>query len=134
MEMVVDLPAPLGPRKPNVSPGGTLKFTWRTASKSSNRLPRPTASMTGATPPSCARVSVPATCTTMTDVTGGGCLLRSPADGADPLRPRTGDDRRPAVGDLPGLRAAQDRRHPALRGASPLHDPRPGRSPAAHGV
>src|SRR6266536_1327173 len=39
-EMVVDLPAPLGPRKPKVSPGATEKLTPRTASTSSKRLTR----------------------------------------------------------------------------------------------
>ncbi len=30
--MVVDLPAPLGPRKPVTTPGGTVKLSWSTAS------------------------------------------------------------------------------------------------------
>lgn len=34
IEMVVDLPAPLGPRKPKVSPGATSKLMPRTAWKS----------------------------------------------------------------------------------------------------
>src|SRR5438094_7713969 len=45
--MVVDLPAPLGPRKPNVSPGGTSKLMPRTASKSPKRLPRPSTRIAG---------------------------------------------------------------------------------------
>src|SRR6266545_4796202 len=48
IEMVVDLPAPLGPRNPKVWPGGTLKLTPRTASTSSNRLIRPSAWMAAA--------------------------------------------------------------------------------------
>ena len=32
--IVVDLPAPFGPRKPNVSPGATSKSTPRTATSS----------------------------------------------------------------------------------------------------
>src|SRR6266540_3699476 len=48
IEMVVDLPAPLGPRNPKVWPGGTEKLTPRTASTSSNRLTRPSAWMAAA--------------------------------------------------------------------------------------
>src|SRR6266540_1173312 len=48
IEMVVDLPAPLGPRNPKVWPGGTLKLTPRTASTSSNRLIKPSAWMAAA--------------------------------------------------------------------------------------
>src|SRR5579872_3394076 len=36
--MVVDLPAPLGPRKPKISPGWTSKFRSATAVKSPKRL------------------------------------------------------------------------------------------------
>src|SRR5438067_12189899 len=39
--MVVDLPAPFGPRKPNVSPGLTSRSMPRTASISSYRLVSP---------------------------------------------------------------------------------------------
>ncbi len=35
--IVVVLPAPLGPRKPKISPSGTWKLTWSTAVKSPNR-------------------------------------------------------------------------------------------------
>src|SRR5690606_13203157 len=38
MLIVVVLPAPFGPRKPNTSPGATSKLTPFTASKSPNRL------------------------------------------------------------------------------------------------
>src|SRR6266700_400204 len=48
IEMVVDLPAPFGPRNPKVWPGGTEKLTPRTASSSSNRLTRPSAWMAAA--------------------------------------------------------------------------------------
>ena len=34
MAMVVDLPAPLGPKKPKISPDATSKLTPRTASTS----------------------------------------------------------------------------------------------------
>src|SRR5436305_11289652 len=40
MLIVVVFPAPLGPRKPNTSPGATSKFIRRTASNSSKRLCR----------------------------------------------------------------------------------------------
>ena len=43
MRMVVDLPAPLGPRKPKISPRAMWKLTWSTATKSPNRLTRPSA-------------------------------------------------------------------------------------------
>src|SRR5208282_3879279 len=33
MRMVVDLPAPLGPRKPKISPRRTSRLTWSTATK-----------------------------------------------------------------------------------------------------
>src|SRR5437867_12931304 len=38
--MVVDLPAPFGPRKPKISPGRTVKETWSTATKAPNRFTR----------------------------------------------------------------------------------------------
>src|SRR5512135_419833 len=41
MLIVVDLPAPFGPRKPKVSPGGTSKPTPRTASTRPYRFSRP---------------------------------------------------------------------------------------------
>ena len=34
MRIVVDLPAPLGPRKPVTRPGSAVKLTWSTAVKS----------------------------------------------------------------------------------------------------
>ena len=40
MRMVVDLPAPLGPRKPSTSPFSTVKLTWFTASFGPNALVR----------------------------------------------------------------------------------------------
>ena len=43
MRMVEDLPAPLGPRKPNASPRGILKSMPSTAVKFPNRLVRPLA-------------------------------------------------------------------------------------------
>ena len=48
IRMVVDLPAPLGPSRPNDSPGGTSKSMPSTAVKSPKRLVRPWAAMTGA--------------------------------------------------------------------------------------
>jgi hypothetical protein len=39
--MVVDLPAPLGPRKPKNWPGATVRLTSWTAVKSPNRRVRP---------------------------------------------------------------------------------------------
>src|ERR1019366_834585 len=36
MRIVVDLPAPFGPRKPKTSPFTTSRFSWSTATKSSN--------------------------------------------------------------------------------------------------
>src|SRR5688572_20598228 len=47
MLIVVLLPAPLGPRKPKTSPGGTVKDTPRTASTSPKDLTRSTTSMAG---------------------------------------------------------------------------------------
>src|SRR6476469_6249574 len=40
IRMVVDLPAPLGPRKPKISPFATWSETWSTATKSPKRLTR----------------------------------------------------------------------------------------------
>ncbi len=38
--MVVDLPAPFGPRKPKISPRATVSETWSTATKSPKRFTR----------------------------------------------------------------------------------------------
>src|SRR5689334_9901206 len=43
--MVVDLPAPLGPRKPVTRPGRTLKVSWSTARRPPYSLPRSRTSM-----------------------------------------------------------------------------------------
>src|SRR5271157_1256312 len=40
MRIVVDLPAPFGPRKPKISPLRTVRLTWSTATKLPNRLTR----------------------------------------------------------------------------------------------
>src|SRR6516165_5283076 len=40
MRIVVDLPAPLGPRNPKISPGATSRETRSTAMKSPKRLTR----------------------------------------------------------------------------------------------
>src|SRR5947209_6408391 len=40
MRIVVDFPAPFGPKKPKISPGFTRSETWSTATKSPNRLTR----------------------------------------------------------------------------------------------
>src|SRR3954451_1279676 len=48
--MVVDLPAPFGPRKPNSSPVRTARSMPRTASTSSNVLTRPLTSTAGGRP------------------------------------------------------------------------------------
>ena len=45
--MVVDLPAPLGPRKPNTSPRRTEKETLRTAWMGPKRLSKASTSMAG---------------------------------------------------------------------------------------
>src|SRR5918994_2022725 len=47
MLIVVDLPAPFGPRKPKVSPGRTVKSTPRTASTSPYRFSSPPPSPAG---------------------------------------------------------------------------------------
>ena len=40
IRMVVDFPAPFGPRKPKISPLGTFSETWSTATKSPNVFTR----------------------------------------------------------------------------------------------
>ena len=45
IRMVVDLPAPLGPRKPSTSPRRTLNDTLSTAVNAPKRLVRPSISM-----------------------------------------------------------------------------------------
>src|SRR6185312_1654939 len=45
--MVVDLPAPFGPRKPNTSPFPTLRSIPATAATAPNRLVRPSISIIG---------------------------------------------------------------------------------------
>jgi len=45
--MVVDFPAPLGPRKPNTSPGMISKLTLLTPRRTPNRLVRPSTTTTG---------------------------------------------------------------------------------------
>ena len=45
MRIVVDLPAPLGPRNPSTSPRATLKLTLSTAVKLPKRLVRPSISI-----------------------------------------------------------------------------------------
>src|SRR6266567_538667 len=40
IRMVVDFPAPFGPKKPKISPGATRIDTWSTATKSPNRFTR----------------------------------------------------------------------------------------------
>jgi hypothetical protein len=45
--MVVDLPAPFGPRKPVILPGSTAKERSSTASVEPNRLVRLSTSITG---------------------------------------------------------------------------------------
>ena len=47
MRMVVDFPAPLGPRKPVTVPGSTVKEMWSTATLSPYCLVRLTASIMG---------------------------------------------------------------------------------------
>ena len=46
--VVVVLPAPLGPRKPKMTPASTAKEMWSTAVKPSKRLTRSRASMIAA--------------------------------------------------------------------------------------
>src|SRR6266849_2234257 len=50
IEIVVDFPAPFGPRKPNISPWRTSRSIPRTASTSLYRLTRPSAWITASTP------------------------------------------------------------------------------------
>src|SRR5437588_882292 len=50
MLIVVVLPAPFGPRKPNTSPGATSKSTPRTACTSSKCLVRPSTTIAGVAP------------------------------------------------------------------------------------
>jgi hypothetical protein len=50
MRMVVDLPAPLGPRKPTTSPLATEKLTSSTAVKLPNRFVSPSISMSAVNP------------------------------------------------------------------------------------
>ena len=47
MRMVVVLPLPLGPRKPQIWPRSTWMLTWSTTVRPPKRLTRPRASMTG---------------------------------------------------------------------------------------
>src|SRR5690348_11154928 len=47
----VDLPAPLGPIKPMISPSATVRLAWRTAKKLPNALDTPLASSSMARPP-----------------------------------------------------------------------------------
>src|SRR5919109_2416959 len=47
MRMVVDLPAPFGPRKPTTWPRSTAKETWSTAVTPSNRLETPSTDRRG---------------------------------------------------------------------------------------
>src|SRR6266540_454376 len=47
MRMVVDLPAPLGPRKPTTWPRSIAKETWSTAVTPSNRLETPSTERKG---------------------------------------------------------------------------------------
>ena len=47
--IVVDLPAPLGPRNPNTSPGATVMLRSSTATTRPNRLVRPSTRMAGLT-------------------------------------------------------------------------------------
>ena len=51
MRMVVDLPAPFGPRKPSTSPRATLNDTLSTAVKPPKRLVRPSISISTGSPP-----------------------------------------------------------------------------------
>src|SRR3954453_6192699 len=45
--IVVDLPAPLGPRNPKIWPGGTVSESWSTARVAENRLLNPSARRAG---------------------------------------------------------------------------------------
>src|SRR2546425_3793352 len=57
IEIVVDFPAPLGPRKPNVSPAWTSKVTPRTASRSPKRFRKSRAEMAGPVRTPCSAVA-----------------------------------------------------------------------------
>ena len=50
MRMVVVLPLPLGPRKPQIWPRSTCMLTWSTTVRLPKRLTRPRTSMAGAHP------------------------------------------------------------------------------------
>src|SRR4051794_24326533 len=67
--MVVDLPAPFGPRKPNSSPVPTVRSMPRTASTSSNVLTRPLTSTAGGR----SRVASPEGVPNAVRVTPAGC-------------------------------------------------------------
>src|SRR5579859_8025000 len=43
MRIVVDFPAPLGPRNPQIAPDGMSNVTWSTATNESKRRVRPSA-------------------------------------------------------------------------------------------
>jgi hypothetical protein len=47
MRMMVDLPEPFGPRKPNISPSSTARFTRSTAVKFPKRIVNWSATMAG---------------------------------------------------------------------------------------
>src|SRR6186997_1677506 len=49
MRIVVDLPAPLAPRKPKISPASTVRLTPSTAVKAPKRFVRPASSTAAAT-------------------------------------------------------------------------------------
>ena len=53
MLIVVDFPAPLGPRNPKVSPACTSKSTPRTASRSPKRFSSPSTLIAGGRPTCC---------------------------------------------------------------------------------
>src|SRR2546423_7510017 len=121
MLIVVALPAPLGPRKPNVSPGWTSKSMPRTASTSSKRLTRP-----------CTRIAGPPA----PGPSAGGS--RSPRALAGPvceiaMQPRLVAEMAPAGGDHGGAGAGNRGHdllvaHPAARLDDPPHT-RPPRPP-----
>src|SRR5262245_27416155 len=47
MRMMVDLPLPLGPSRPNTAPRSIANETWSTATRSPKRRDRPSTEMTG---------------------------------------------------------------------------------------
>src|SRR4051812_22150414 len=57
IRMVVDLPAPFGPRKPSTSPRATLKLTRSTAVKLPNRFVSPSISISTGCPATPAAIS-----------------------------------------------------------------------------